>query len=481
MKKTKYYTALFILIFVQISNAQQIPGLENSNYGGIYRATYNPSVIGGPKHKWQINIGTIGGSINYRYFNFLGKNSLLYPLLAPHSTKELYGRSRTMGSLTYKDPLYLVSEIRWPSASIAIDKYQGLALQFRTRGYVKGNNIPEPIQNLYFRRLDTGNTPAVSAQSWGEFNLVQQSFSDVSVTYGVQVLDLESHKLRVGVTGKRVFGARIGYLKANADNYIIRPEAGNEESSELVLTNLTYESGYSQTVQKRKLGNLLDAEKYGSGWGYDLGVTYELGSYWKRGKDSYDESPEYLLRLGASLTDIGSIRYRTSNSRVMSGRQDQYVMGQNELETISDRGPEGFMSLLPAQTDTTFRKDIRLPQAFHLEADIQLVKGFFVNLSKTARYNARSSEPLDVYQLNSFTITPRFENEDSDFAFPVSFIEGNNRPSIGAVGHFGPIFLGFSNVNGLIKKGGARGSMVYIGVTAWKLNRDKNPNQKKKL
>jgi len=180
-----------------------------------------------------------------------------------------------------------------------------------------------------------------------------------------------------------------------------------------------------------------------------------------------------LLRIAASLTDIGSIKYKTANSRVISGQQSQYVMGQKELETISDQGPEGFMSLLPAQTDTSFSKNVRLPQAFHLEADIQLVKGFFVNLAKTTRYNARKDEPLDMYQLNSFTITPRFEDEDSDFAFPVTFIQGNNRPSIGAVGHFGPIFLGFSNVNGLIKNGGARGSMVYVGVSAWKLRRDK--------
>jgi len=474
LKHTQYVIALLVILLgVQVGNAQQIPGLQSSNYGGLYRATYNPSVIGGSKQKWQINIGTIGGSINYRYFVFLGKNSLLYPLLAAHSTKELYGRSRTMGSLTYKDPLYLVSEIRWPSAMFSIDKYQGLALQFRKRGFVTGNNIPDPVQNLYFRRLDTGNTPAVTAQSWGDFNLVQQSFSEMSVTYGVQVMDFESHKLRLGVTGKRVFGARIGYLNASVNNFTIRPEAGNEESSELALSGLTYESGYSQAVQKGKLGNLLDSEKYGNGWGYDLGVTYELGSYWKKGKDSYDDSPEYLLRIAASLTDIGSIKYKTANSRVISGQQSQYVMGQKELETISDQGPEGFMSLLPAQTDTSFSKNVRLPQAFHLEADIQLVKGFFVNLAKTTRYNARKDEPLDMYQLNSFTITPRFEDEDSDFAFPVTFIQGNNRPSIGAVGHFGPIFLGFSNVNGLIKNGGARGSMVYVGVSAWKLRRDK--------
>jgi hypothetical protein len=475
LKKSTLNIALFILLIAPITYAQQqIPGLESSNYGGLYRATYNPSIIGGPRHKWQINIGTLGGSINYRYFRFVGENSLLYPLLAPRSTKELYGRSRTMGSLTYKDPVYLASEIRWPSAMVALGKYQGIALQFRTRGYAIARNIPEPIQNMYFYRLDTGGTPVINNQQWGDFSMVQQSYSDVSLTYGAQLLDLEAHKLRIGATFKRVFGARVGYLAGSAGSFSLGPVAANSESSQLTLSNLAYESGYSAPTRKNGLGNLFNSDKTGAGWAYDLGFSYELGSYWGKSKEVYDESPEYLIRIGASLTDIGSIKYQTSDSRKTRGRVGESIIGQKQMETISDQGPQGFMSLFPAETDTTLGATVQLAQAVHYEADIQLVKGFFLTLSKTTRFKDRSNQPLDVYMPNTFTITPRFEDEDSDFAFPITFIKGNNRPSIGAVGHFGPVFLGFSSVNGLMKKGGARGSMVYIGFSAWKLYRKKD-------
>ncbi len=473
MKKSILLQAIIAFAFIGNAFSQQIPGLQYSNYGGLYRATYNPSVLGGSRYKWQVNIGSFGGSINYRYFVFLGKNSLLYPLLAPHSTNELYGRSRTMGSLIQTNPIYLVSEIRWPSVMLSVGKGQGIAFQLRSRGYVQGNNMPDPIRNLYFRRLDTGSTPEISNQAWGDFDLVQQSFSEASASYGVALLNLESHKLKVGATVKRVFGARIGYLQGSADNFSIR--SLTTESSELVVNNFQYESGYSQAVQHMQIGNLFNSKKYGSGWGYDLGASYELGSFWGRSKEEYDQSPEYLLRLAASVTDVGSIRYKTTNSRVTNGSQNQTIIGQTELEKISDGGPEGFMSLLPADKDTTFNASVRLPQALHLEADIQLVKGFFLNLSQTRRFNPRSGQPLDVFLPNIFTITPRFEDEDSDFAFPISFIDGNKKPTIGAVGHFGPIFLGFSNINGLIKKSGARGSMVYVGVTAWKLKERKKP------
>ncbi|KAA6439634.1 hypothetical protein FEM33_11500 [Dyadobacter flavalbus] len=445
--------------------------MQTSNYGGLYRATYNPAITGAPRQKWQVNIGTAAGSINYRYFVFLGKNSLLYPILAPHSTRELYGRSRTMGSLIQRNPVYLASEIRWPSAMVSLGKYSGLALQLRTRGYFYGKNIPDAIQNLYFKRLDTESTPVTANQPWGNFSLVQQSFSEANVSYGAQLLDLRTHKLRVGVTGKRIFGARTAYMNASADHFGIRQTSGNVKSSELVLSDFRYESGYSAQVQKMRFKNLFDSGHYGSGWAYDFGFSYELGAYWGRKKEEFDKSPEYLIRLGASLTDIGFIKYKTLQSRVISGMKTEAVIGQNELETISDFGPEGFMNLFPAKTDTIFRKNVQLPQAVHLEADIQLVKGFFLHLEQTRRYRSQMDRPLDIYRPNLFTITPRFEDEDSDFAFPVSFVEGNKRPSLGAFGHFGPLFLGFSNVNGLFKKRGAKGSMLYIGFTAWKMNR----------
>lgn len=476
MKRSIFTTALLLSLFSIKSHSQQVNGLQYSNYGGLYRATYNPSVLGGSKHKWQVNIGSLGGSINYRYFVFLGKNSLLYPLLAPHSTKELYGRSRTMGSLTEK-PLYLVSEIRWPSVMYSIDKRQGIALQFRTRGFVAGNNIPDPIKNMYFRRLDTGEALPASGD-WGSFNMTQQSFSDISFSYGLQVVDLDAHKLRLGVTGKRIFGARAAFLNANISQYELRPENTDPDMSELVLSNMTYESGYSHINQKMSIGNLFDADKYGNGWGYDLGFTYELGAFWKNKEEKFDENPQYILRLAASLTDVGNIRYKTKSSKVVSGNMPEYVMNQASMETISDRGPEGLMELLPHTQDTTLSTTARLPSALHLEADVQLVKGFFINLSQTKRHRYRDNQILDIYQPNVFTITPRFEDEDSDFAFPISFVEGNKRPSIGALAHFGPVFLGFSNINGLIKKTGARGSMVYLGFSAWKLNRKKEKKQR---
>ncbi len=215
---------------------------------------------------------------------------------------------------------------------------------------------------------------------------------------------------------------------------------------------------------------MLNAKKYGTGWGYDLGATYELGSYWNRLDKDDDARPGYLLRFSASLTDVGRIRYQSPESRVVSGSLNQVVITQPQLETLGNEGADGFVSLFPTQTETLLRQDARLPTMLHWDVDLQLVKSFFINLAQTQRYGDTTPGPLDMVQPNAVTITPRFENEDSDFSLPLTFMEGNQKMTMGALARFGPFHLGFSNLTGLLNRkdpGANRATFMYMGFSVW--------------
>jgi hypothetical protein len=178
-----------------------------------------------------------------------------------------------------------------------------------------------------------------------------------------------------------------------------------------------------------------------------------------------------VLRLSASVTDLGAIRYEGSDSRVISGRQNRTVIRQAALEMIGNRGADGFVGLFPAQTTSLLRQEARLPAAMHLEADLQLLKSFFINVAQTRRYGDAPQSALDLTQPDLLTITPRFENEDSDFALPLTFIEGNKRVSMGALARFGPFHVGFSNLNGLLNRkdqDATRATFMYVGFSAWR-------------
>lgn len=469
----KKYLIILCILFLSIAGpalAQQVPGLAVGNYGGLYRATQNPAVLAGSRYKWQINLFTVGSTINNRYFYYFGTNAFLYPQLVPHSTKELYGRSRTMGSVSQGDPLHVASEVRLPSVMFSVGENHGFAVQLRSRGFVYGYNLPQAIRRMYSKRLDTPDTPT-GAGAWGDFGLGQQSFSEASFSYGLQLVNWRSHKLKVGATAKYLFGAKASYLKASADRYEIRPVPGGEaDEKELVLDNFTYESGYTYPNAPLKLSELTNTTQYGSGWAYDLGATYELGSYWRHLETDDDARPGYLLRFSVSLTDLGAIRYQSPDSRVISGSQSRTVIGQEELETIANRGAEGFAEVFPVQNETMLLREARLPAALHWDVDVQLIKSFFLNVAHNERYGVAPSSPLDMTQPDAFIITPRFENEDSDFSLPLTFIESNKKVMVGALVRFGPIHLGFSNIGGFLNRkdpAAQRATYLYAGFSAW--------------
>lgn len=450
--------------------AQHIQGLEISNNGGLYRTSYNPATLGGTRYQFQVNVLTMGGSINHRYFRFVGKNSFLTPILASGSEHEIYGRSRTMGSLTENDPIYLASDIRWPSVLFSAGERHGFALQFRSRGFIQGNNIPPAIQQLYVKRMDTElDVPALG--TWGNFNLMQQSFSEISFSYGVSLIKSDFQHLKIGVTGKRITGARLSYIRADVENFKINTPSDPSLSKELVLENVDYESGFSSPIKKTGIWPVFNGNNFGNGWAYDLGISYEIGSVWTKNKEVYNNSPNYLLRISASVTDMGKISYKNTDRYAETGRANAVSVRQTDLEKIADQGAKGFMQVFEgARNEATNPYEPSLPAAFHMDADVQLARSFFINVSKTKRLKPQSEDFRNIVQSDYVMITPRFEDDDFDLAFPITFIKGNSKPNIGLTAHFGPLFVGFSNITGILGSE-KRGSMGYVGLSVFKFKK----------
>ena len=444
--------------------AQQFPGLSLSNYGGLFRVNQNPSTLGGTPYKYQVKAVTLGSSLNNRYFIFFGSSALLYPLKAPHTSPELYGQSRTMGSLSSADLIHLQSELRLPSVLFSIDKWQGVAFQLRSRGFVQGQGIPTSLQQAYFKRLDRP-FEGERQYAWGDFSLLQQSFSEASASYGLQLVDLKAHKLRIGGTVKYLFGARVNYLSGTAQQLRIQETA--PETNELIVSQLRYQAAYSAPLQPLQVGELFGTDRYGCGWGYDLGASYEVGSFLKK---KNDPRPGYLLRLSIALLDRGTIRYQTTEGQSKNGRLSTLRINQPMLETIGDRGAAGWMEVVPGTNEAGWQGQARLPTVLQLEADVQLAKSFFVNLAQTRPLSSNDTLPQDLSYPTSLTLTPRFEDEDSDFALPITYFQGQRELAVGAVARFGPLAVGFNNFRGLLsRKATNRVSYMYISLTIWRL------------
>ena len=121
---------------------------------------------------------------------------------------------------------------------------------------------------------------------------------------------------------------------------------------------------------------------------------------------------------------------------------------------------------------TTFGRETQLPKNLNIDADLQVLKTFFVNVSYTKSTRQSFSE-TDIRQPQTLTITPRFEDADAEFSMPVSWIEGNDAPSVGLALRVGPAFIGFSNFSGMLGIHSPRGTMACLGVNVFHFQKKK--------
>jgi hypothetical protein len=440
--------------------AQYQPGLVSSNYGGIHRMLQNPSSVAGSRYKFQVIAFTGTSSVNSLYTKYVAKG-FFQTIQLPYS-QGLSLPLRTIGSITNAPRTTSYSEILGPSFLINVDGNQTIALHTRMKSYLYGSSLPENLTEAYRNRLFYKNLQPSTGSF--DFNLAHNSYGEIGLTYGLQVFDGQWHRLKIGATVRRIVGAQMTSLNAQG-NYAIRQTNGDTEKT-LDITNLEYD--LSQTTPRKDFGlSSIFSSAYGSGWGYDLGATYEIGRRTTgRGYNSdtptKDPRPAYWLRLSAALMNGGSIKYPTGQSVTGSG---PLTFQQDELDKFGD-APTDYLT---AKADNSPQKyspgKIALPRMIHLEADMRLAPSFYVNglLMKNLSSAARIQMP------NMLIITPRFEDEDVEFGLPVSIIGPNSRVAVGMSARLGPITLGFSDMGHLFsQKGDNQSSIAWIGLSVWK-------------
>jgi Family of unknown function (DUF5723) len=461
MKKI-IYSLLCILHFTMAVQAQQMLGPHSGNHASIYRATFNPSAVAGSKYKWHINAVAFNTTINNRYFSYFRTDALFYPIKIPYSSSELYGKSKLTGSFTAGSNANIVTELRLPSVYFDVSKWLTLGISGRFRGFVQGSNVPSVLSDVYTKRLDFGNLVA-SSGTIKNFAMSQQTFLETGLTVAALALDLpEIIRIKLGATVKRLSAGRAAFLKINSANYAIR--VLDKENAAFDLTNVNYEYGLTNTVQNFDLNSLF-SDGYGSGWAYDLGATIELGQI----KNHADYRANYIARIGIAMTDAGSISYPT-NGKIYIGTLAKTTLNQDNIVAIGDNSTKALQAILPATNAKNYTLSTQLPTTLNLDLDLHLAKSFFLNAT-LIKPTQTGTLPTTIQQPQILSIIPRFEDADAEFTLPISWIEGNSSPTVGMSARIGPVFIGFSNLSGMLKIHEPRGTFLYFGLQFWKMRK----------
>jgi hypothetical protein len=263
-----------------------------------------------------------------------------------------------------------------------------------TQAIVDGPQIPE----YYNQKLDGGN-----------YRVKGMSFAEIGVNGGYMLYEMGGTIVNIGANVKYIFG--VGGINMLVDNF------SYEMQDTTTATIYDYTGQYGG-------GDLRFGS--GKGVGIDLGITYEKkvnkNMYIPHNPSSKCRYTEYLYRIGFSVLDIGSVKFKRSAYRkVENGGGPWNDYATYEVESISDIISEADQLVGNGIVDSDTEYKAKLPLSFSLQFDYNVGQGIFVNAFLL--YGAGLKNSFGAERLSMLAITPRYETKRMGFAAPISINE----------------------------------------------------------
>ena len=454
MNKTRILIIAFLASFAM--NAQSYIGFLTDNYSGVNSVISNPANIADSRFKVDINLA--GASI-------LAGNDY-YGLDLTEAFKDDFDfDDETTRSPSDDNVLFGNVDILGPSFSINLTDKSAIAVFTRARAFVNVNNLNGGNIQTLEDGFDESQDFSISED---EAYFTSNIWSEIGVSYARVLLDKEKHFLKGGVSLKYIAGLGSAYASTDdlnfdfdADGLVIQNNTfGSIESN----GNLTY--GTSDNFQDEI--DLDDVEIVTSGFGVDLGFVYE----WRPNieehtytdadgnKSYFKDVNKYKLKLGISVTDIGSLDYDANDGIEENFDINNVNVSQENFEDIEDF--DDFETTLGLVSTISEIESTSLPTALHVNADWNINQKFYLNLNTDL--SLVDQEKLNQNSIvNIVTLTPRYERKWFTFQTPLS-IQQYTGFQAGAGFRAGPIYVGSGSIITALLDDEAEAADVYLGL-----------------
>ena len=446
---------------------QSFVGYGYDNYAGVNGLLLNPGLLADSKFKVNVNlfsVSVLGGNNAYEM-----DRSRLFGL---HFSNFSEGNGYYKSTNTDYKYLYVNADFLGPSAMITLDSKDGLGLITRMR--VIGNEYN--LSNSLFQLLGSNPDPNFHNVDITSRSLQTKinAFAEAGISYGRVLVRKPHHELKIGVTGKYIYGLAYGSLSSGEMLVNIDP------ANNIAKLNADATAQYSNNLDNTSGTSFSDALKHqaGKGWGLDVGLVYE----WRPnnvGWLSLEQTP-YRLRLGVSITDLGNVNYTNS------ANGQTYTMtaaGQNASELEMQSGETYSQYFTRLKTDGLVTANggpstitVKLPTALHVNADYHVYKRLFIDGDVLLNMVAATS-PVSPNYITTMTLTPRLEKKWVSIYSPVSY-NAQGLLNWGAGIRFGPLFVGSGTVLSSLLKQRIQTADVHAGLTIPIFARDKSKEKK---
>ncbi|WP_445737042.1 DUF5723 family protein [Mariniflexile sp.] len=419
-------------------NAQSYFGYTFDNYSGIHGVTLNPANIVDSPFKADINL--ISGSV------FLGSDYFGINIQDILKSEEGFDIDSDAQKFIKDDNNFFLNlDFLGPSFMFNLNKKSSIGITTRVRAFLNVNNINGEL----FESLSDGFDETTDFDfNIKDFNGTIHAWGEVGLTYGRILIKNEDHLLKGGVTLK--------YLQGVGSTFFSAPSiTGRYDASANTLTtagNLNYGSSQEDFDEVD-----FDLKNLTAGYGADIGFAYQ----WNDKKNHATSDPatqrftKYKLKIGASITDIGSINYKESELTTynLNATVDADSFDEDVAEAIEDNY---------TGVTTIASTKVRLPTALNLLVDYKIVGKLYASLA-TSMSLVSNNTPTANSIINMVSFAPRLEISWLSIYSPVSFRQYGDI-AWGAGLRLGPLTVGSGSVLTNLLSKNSKFTDVYFGL-----------------
>jgi len=441
--------------------SQSFIGYGYDNYSGVNGVLLNPAVLADSRYKVNVNLFAISGLAGNNAYE-MNRSDVFSLHFSKPNENHTYFKSKN-ADFKY---LYTNLDIIGPSATISLTRKDAIGIETRLRSMGNAYNMGDSL----FRLIGDGNP------NYQNVNILNRSlqmklnaFAEAGISYGRVIFKGPKDEMKLGITGKYLVGLGYGSLSSGPIQINVDP------NNNLVNLNADVTAQYSGNLDNAGSGmglSTLFGKQSGHGWGLDIGFVYEV-----KGEDPSINK----LRLGFSVTDIGSIRYTNSaNSQeytLTATGQSAQQFGIQQGETLSSYFTRLKTAGLVVTKGVAPMATVNLPTALHLNVDYQIYKRLFINGDVLFNMVSTTS-PTSPNYVTTATVTPRLEKKWISIYSPVSY-NVNGQLNWGAGIRLGPLFVGSGSVLSSLFKQRLQTADAHIGLTIPIFQHGRTPEDKK--
>lgn len=414
--------------------AQSFMGMEGSYWAGMSNVGRQPASILGGGQRMEFNL--VGAKQQFSN-NFVGLNrgSFFNQLISAIDDSASWNEVTNFQAGNGNYTAHLGAEAWGPSFMMQVDRKNAFAIGTKGRTISLTHNFSPELAELlyndflvpdYWLRLENQSAD-VQHLTWIEyFGTYARSF-DVT----------DHHVIRAGATFKVLQGQVGAYMYLEDLDYQFHSDSLFSIYDTYIRYGLSNNPIFRDSTASpgfRVIGNL--------GVGFDFGVEYEFRKDGSSGLSDCSSAP-YLIKVGFSMVDIGSIKFNKGpNSRDYYANQENVPVKAMLVEGFRNLDSVFNFFFEEVTSSSTFR--VQLPLSFNFNVDYNIGNGFGLNadfIVSPPRYGNFER----VNNISRIAITPRWEKKWFGAYMQMSLTAQTNF-GLGMTLRAGPVVIGTNDI-----------------------------------